>query len=68
MKIRLNVPLRGYPKDKIINFDYIFFDKYWLKRLKDSEYDNCVSIVEEPSISEEKVKTMNKKTRSKNGD
>lgn len=68
MKIRLNKDLRGFKSGTIIDFDNALLDKYWINRVKDSAYDYCVSIITETSEKEEKVKTMNKKTRSKNGD
>ena len=68
MKIQLNKSLRGYLKGKIICFDDVHLDKYWVKRIKDSEYDNCVSIISESDKKSPSPVKPTKKLRSKNGD
>ena len=49
LKIRLNTPLRGHPKDKVLMIEcdenLIPKDRFWRNRLKDAVRDNCVDIL-----------------------
>lgn len=53
MKIKLNIPLAGYQKGQTISIDADSkgtpIDKFWRRRLKDAEIDNCVEVVKAPS-------------------
>ena len=61
MKIKLNIDLGKYRKDTVVNIDVdsnnIPTDKYWRARLKDSEKDNCIEVVQE------QIKTKSNKKR-----
>jgi len=49
IKVRLNVALKHYSKDTILDLDVdergIFIDRYWRKRFKDSKIDSCIEII-----------------------
>jgi len=49
MKIKLNVSLKGYAKDSIIDIDADTkgnpIDLYWARRLEDSQIDNCIEVI-----------------------
>jgi len=60
MKLKLNSNLKSHKKDDIISIDDkegIPTDIYWRNRLKDSEIDNCVEIINEnkKEIVEKKI-------------
>jgi hypothetical protein len=50
IKLQLFQDLRGKKTGQIIKLktdkDYVPYDIYWKRRLKDAEFDNCVVIVE----------------------
>lgn len=63
MKIKLNVDLGKYKKGSVINIitdaNGIPIDKYWRSRLKDSEKDGCIEVVQE----KKEIKSKSNKTR-----
>ena len=59
MKLKLNMPLRGLPAGHEIEVETdkegIPLDKFWRRRLRDSEIDNCVEkVVAKKSVSKSK--------------
>lgn len=49
MKIKINFDFGKYTKDQVVkvqSIDGMPTDKYWRDRIKDSEIDQCVSIVQ----------------------
>lgn len=68
MKIQLNKPLRGYHIGKVIDFGKTKLDKYWLNRIKDSEVDHCISVINDSLKKEKTFTKSNRKLRLKNGD
>jgi hypothetical protein len=60
MKVKLNKNIAPYKAGREINIacdeHNIPLEKFWRDRLKDSEIDNCLTV-----ISEEKVNTKSKK-------
>ena len=63
MKIKLNVDLGGYKKGQVINID-LNKSMYWRRRIKDSEIDNCVTII---TKKEKKQKIKPKEEEIKKG-
>lgn len=64
--LKINTAMNGYKKGSTISLQTDdngnILDSFWARRLKDSEIDNCVSIVN-PVVtldSEEKTKKGNK--------
>lgn len=43
-KIKLNCDLKSYKAGTILTVDFNT-DFYWRRRLRDAEYDNCISII-----------------------
>lgn len=70
MKIKLNMPLRGYPKGKVLDFSLPGHtcDRFWVNRIKDSAIDNCVSVITETKEHAKVDVKTTKKLRSKNVD
>jgi len=48
VKIKINIPLRNYKKNEIIDIqvdkDDIPQERYWRNRIRDAKIDNCVTI------------------------
>jgi len=61
MKIKLNTNLGEFKKGLVLNIkvdkDNIPIDKYWRARLKDSQKDNCIEVLQE------NIKTKSNKKR-----
>ena len=62
IKLKLNVDLLNNKKDSILSLetdiDGNIINSFWARRLKDSEVDNCVEIIQENKkpTQEKKVK------------
>jgi len=66
MKIKVNVDLGAYKKGTVVNVavdsNNIPLDRYWRSRLKDSEKDNCIEVIqEEKKYQEIKIKSNKKR-------
>lgn len=58
MKLKLNRNLALYEAGDIVEVeavDGVPVNSYWRKRLKDSQFDNCVEIIEEKKIVRKKI-------------
>ena len=58
MKLKLNTPLRGYKEGQTIevkDVDGVPVDRFWRDRLKDSERDNCVTVVKHKRSSNKEI-------------
>ena len=69
VKIKINVPMNGFRAGQVITVqadEYgVFIDRFWRKRLRDSERDYCIEIVNEIS-QPEKTKKVEQKNDNKN--
>jgi len=48
MRIKLNIPLQGFPAGREITIEDdsgVPVDKFWRRRLRDALSDNCVEVV-----------------------
>lgn len=59
MKIKILKPLKKYSVDNIVNIE---LNKYWRRRLKDSEIDNCIEIISE-NVKQNIEKEKNQKEK-----
>jgi len=53
VKIKVNKDLFGFKKGETFTIEDdkgIPLDSYWRKRLKDSEFDNCITVIEERKV------------------
>ena len=65
MKIKLNLDLKGFKKGTILNLKEkggIVLEQYWRNRIRDSRFDNCITIINE---IEKKEKKKEKKSKEK---
>lgn len=50
IELKLNQPMRGYGAGRIVTIQTdvngLPLEKFWRRRLKDAEIDNCVAVVE----------------------
>lgn len=65
MKLKLNVAMNGFAKGQeitIADVKGVPTESFWRRRLKDSEIDKCVEIVQTKPKSETKVKSNSRST------
>jgi hypothetical protein len=58
MKLKLNRNLALYEAGDIVEVEAVNgvpVNRYWRKRLKDSQFDNCVEIIEEKKVVRKKI-------------
>lgn len=63
MKIKILKPLKKYLVNTIVNVE---LNKYWRRRLKDSEIDNCIEIVSENVKQNIEKENKQKEKKQKN--
>jgi len=53
-KIKVNVPLRGYAVGSEIIFseNHTKLDRFWVKRIKDSTIDGCITVIDPETRSD----------------
>jgi len=60
IKLKINTALRGYAVGRIVSIESdskgTTLDKYWRRRLKDAEIDNCVEVVTASNSKKEQGK------------
>ena len=64
MKLKLNKNLALYEAGDVVDVeavDGVPINSYWRKRLKDSQFDNCVEVIEEKKVVRKKI-TKDKKS------
>ena len=62
IKIRLNQDLAGFLSGQVIKIGPGFYkhDKYWVNKIKDSEIDHAITVIEEKEISESRNVSVEK--------
>jgi len=60
VKVKLNIGLRQYPKDTVLNIEVdeksTPIDRYWRRRFLDSKIDNCVEFISDKKSSKKVIK------------
>lgn len=72
IKLKINKPLRNYRANTIITIkiisDDLPKDVYWRNRLKDAEFDNCVSIIKKHNKNDIKKIKIDHENKLNNGE
>ena len=69
IKVQLNTDLCGIKKGTIMDLGTVKYPltAFWLRRIRDSKFDNCLSVIKKPS-KDKPITKIKKVERVKNGD